>query len=186
MPLSHHATLARTVVALIVGAATLVSPFLDPLALAKPRARSHVKSKTTSAQSAARQAIVATYASYNQAYKKGDVATAMSFLAPDYEHYTLNNTRIDRATFETQMRNMWHMGLPIRIDSLDTKIQSIQWRGPDAIVVVNTEIVTGMPTKRTKPIVARTTERHYWSPTSSGWKLRQVVELKASASNPFG
>ena len=146
-------------------------------------ASSPVSARDTKAQSVARRALIAQYQKVDQANLRQDIPTLMSLMAPDFMLHDQTYGSLDRAQTENMMRQSLASILPgvtVRYSRVQTKFLSLTWRGPDAIIVAHTTAAaTGSGYGRTVRIESVGVSRDYWSPTPSGWRIRQSVERES-------
>ncbi len=131
------------------------------------------------AQRAGRAAIVAQYKKSDEATVKHDANTLIAQMAPDYKSYDRDGSVVDREQSAAAMRTMLSgevMGVKLKYTKSQSKILSLKWRGPDAIVQVQTTMVAigkrGNKTVRSEVVGIA---RDYWGKTTRGWQIRQSV-----------
>lgn len=140
----------------------------------------------TPAHNSARREIAAVYVKRAQATVRKDLTLLGSTEAPDYQATTLAGITRSREQELEMMRRLVQIikQLPSTQSAtqMQTKILSLTWRGPDAIVMAQTTVVSraaqGGKTMRSEAVV---TTRDYWSHNSGGWQLRQSVERAGKA-----
>ena len=128
--------------------------------------------KDSATQAADRRAIIAAYDALDQAFVKKDTAAIMAKMAPDFVAHSRDNGVIDRDTFERVFRLM--EASDTRVIYSDTKIKKWQWRGPDAIVWIDSKNRMQAPRGT---ILTWDTTRHYWGKIGGKWQIRQEVTL---------
>ena len=128
--------------------------------------------KDSAAQSANRKAIAASYNAMDRAFLRRDTNALMSYIAPDYRAHSMNHGVFDRAAYQRVMNLM--LAADVRVVSTSTKISKWQWRGPDAVVWVDSKNHLKGPRGH---LVAWETTRHYWGKIGGKWMLRQEVTL---------
>lgn len=105
--------------------------------------------------------------------------------APDYQATTLAGITRNREQELEMMRRLTMMTkrLPVQSASkVQSRILSLTWRGPDAIVMAETTVVsTAARNGKTARVEAVVTTRDYWGQSASGWQLRQSVERAGKA-----
>ena len=131
----------------------------------------------TAAQRAGRAAIAAQYRKSDVAIVRHDVATLVAQMAPDFKSYDLDGSVANRAQSEASMRVMLSgtvMGIKMKFIKSHSKILSLTWRGPDAIVQVQTTMV-GIGSRGSKSARSEVVgiSRDYWGKTARGWQIRQ-------------
>ena len=133
----------------------------------------------TAAQRAGRAAIAAQYRKSDAAVVRHDVAALAAQMAPDFKSYDLDGSVADRAQNEAALRVMLSgkiMGINLKFTKSQSKILSLKWRGPDAIVQVQTTMV-GIGSRGNKSVRSEVVgvSRDYWGKTARGWQVRQSV-----------
>ena len=133
----------------------------------------------SAAQKAGRAAIAAQYRRGDIAVVKHDVATLVSIMAPDYRGYDPDGSVADRAQAEASLRVTMSgqiNGVALKFTKSETKILSLKWRGPDAIVMAQTTMVgIGSKGNRSVRVEVVGLSRDYWGKTARGWQTRQSV-----------
>ena len=136
----------------------------------------------TAAQRAGRAAIAAQYRKTDAAVVRHDVAALVAQMAPDYKSHGLDGSVADRAQNEAALRAMMSgkvMGISLRFTKSQSKILSLQWRGPDAIVQAQTTMVgIGRRGSKTVRVEVVGVARDYWGKTARGWQVRQSVNMQ--------
>lgn len=135
----------------------------------------------TPAHNSARREIAAVYGKRAQATIRKDLTLLGATEAPDYQATTLAGITRNREQELEVMRRMAQIASRLpqtqSTTKMQTKILSLTWRGPDAIVMAQTTVVSraaqGGKTMRSEAVV---TTRDYWSRGAGGWQLRQSVE----------
>lgn len=134
------------------------------------------------AQRAGRAAIAAQYRISDAAILRKDVPTLVSQLASDYKSYERDGTVADRAQNEAALRLMLsgnYMGIKFQFTKAQSKILSLTWRGPDAVVMAQSTLVgTGTRGNKVVRVEVVGLSREYWGKTSRGWQVRQSVNLE--------
>ncbi len=128
--------------------------------------------KDTAAQSADRRAIAASYSAIDRSFLRGDADTFMTYFAPDFVSHSQNHGVFDRTSYETIMRAM--LAANVKIVSSSTKITKFQWRGPDAVVWVDSKNHVRGPRGN---LVSWESTRHYWGKINGKWQLRQEATI---------
>jgi len=132
----------------------------------------------TPAQTKARREIAAAYAKMERAMKNKDLATIASLEAPDFQMSSITGGTRNRAQDLALTRSVFPMvkAMP----KMESKILSLKWRGPDAIVMCQTTavvvMVKGGKTARLEEVDL---SRDYWSQNAGVWQIRQSVEKTA-------
>jgi ketosteroid isomerase-like protein len=129
----------------------------------------------TPAQNRARREIAATYAKMARAMMRKDLPTLSAIEAADYQAFTKAGlSRSREQDLETTRRLFL---LVKQFPKMQSKILSLTWRGPDAVVMAQTTPVSIMnqagKTGRMEGVVIT---RDYWSRSAGGWQIRQSVE----------
>ena len=136
----------------------------------------------SAAQKAGRADIIQQYRLADAATVKHDVATLVAQLAPDYKGYDLDGSVEDRAQAEAALRATLSgqvNGITIKFTKSQSKILSLDWRGPDAIVRVQSTLVgIGRKGNKTVRVEVVGIARDYWGKTKKGWQIRQSVALE--------
>lgn len=130
-------------------------------------------------QRAGRAAIAAQYRAADVAVVRHDAATLAAQMAPDFKSYERDGTIADRAKNVAGLRESLSgqvYGVPLKFTKSQSKILSLKWRGPDAIVQVQTTMV-GVASRSNKSMRIEVVgvSRDYWGKTARGWQLRQSV-----------
>ena len=148
-----------------------------PLALSLSANPAHAAE--TAAQRAGRAAIAAQYRKIDAAIVRHDVVALVAHLAPDFKSHGPDGSVADRAQNEAALRAMLSgkvLGVKVKFIKSQSKILSLKWRGPDAIVQVqtNTVCIGGQGKKSVRSEVVGVS-REYWGKTARGWQIRQSV-----------
>ena len=133
--------------------------------------------KDSAAQSAGRRAIVAAQARLDRARQAQDIPTVMSYLADDFQFYSIARLVQDRETYGRIQTNFaqFSRGKSSTL-RIKTTVNNWQWRGPDAVVWTTTTLGAGSGQHSMSGMVR---SREYWGKTARGWQLRQIVEHSA-------
>ena len=136
----------------------------------------------SAAQRAGRAAIAAQYRASDAAILRKDVPTLVGQMAPDYKSYEREGTVANRAQNEAALRAMLsgnYMGIQFQFTKAQSKILSLTWRGPDAIVMAQSTLVgTGKRGNKSVRVEVVGLAREYWGKTARGWQVRQSVSLQ--------
>jgi hypothetical protein len=127
----------------------------------------------TPAQKGARATIAALYNKSSQALRRKDIVPIAAMEAPDYQSFLPNRTlnREEDLAMTSQI-----FASAVQIAKVDSKILSLTWRGPDAVVnVQNTVVFTMAKGSRKSRVETVSISRDYWSPGPQGWQIRQSV-----------
>ena len=130
--------------------------------------------KENAAQNAGRRAIVAAQARIDRARQDRDIPAIMSYLADDFQFFSIARLAQDRETYGRIQTNFAQMSRG-KASSMRVKttVNNWQWRGPDAVVWTTTTLDAGRGPHSVSGIVL---SREYWGKTARGWQLRQIVE----------
>lgn len=128
--------------------------------------------KDTAAQANDRKAIMSAYDALDRAFVKKDTDAIMAKMAPDFVAHSRDHGVIDRDTFERVFRLMEASGT--RVIYSNSTIKKWQWRGPDAVVWVDSKNRMQAPRGT---IMTWDTTRHYWGKIGGRWQIRQEVTL---------
>ena len=131
--------------------------------------------KESAAQAAGRRAIVAAQARIDRARQNQDIPTIMSYIADDFQFYSIARLVQDRETYGRIQTNLarFSQGKASSLSRVKTTVNNWQWRGPDAVVWTTTTFGAQGGDHRMSGIVR---SREYWGKTARGWQLRQIVE----------
>lgn len=132
----------------------------------------------TPAQKQGRREIEAAYEKSARALMRRDVEAAFALQAPDFQNFSSTGASINRAQEMAVLRRA--MLFVRSVPKAETKIMSLTWRGPDAIVVSQSTVVL-MVTKGRQLVRTETVgvSRDYWSHNPIGWQMRQSVGRSA-------
>ncbi len=152
---------------------------------ATPSASSFIKpaqAAENATQRAGRAAIAAQYRISDAAILRKDVPTLIGQMTPDYKSYERDGTVADRAQNEAALRLMLsgnYMGIKFQFTKAQSKILSLTWRGPDAIVMAQSTLVgTGQRGNKSVRVEVVGLSREYWGKTARGWQVRQSVNME--------
>ena len=152
------------------------------LPLTMPALQKPAHAAETAAQRAGRAAIVAQYLKTDAAILRHDLPAIMTTLAADYKSYGMDGSVANRAQAEATMRLVLSgqiNGVKFKFTKSQSTIQSLQWRGPDAIVLSQVTMV-GIGSRDGKSVRVEVVgaSRDYWGKTAQGWQIRQGVTLQ--------
>jgi len=167
----------RFLLGLVVGTATVV-----PSAISQP-----VQAQSAATKAQGRQGIVTAYNKQAQALLNKDVPAFMTTISPDCLDYSLdgsvsNYAQIEVAVHEMLEKPIPQLGVPMRLTRATSKILSISWRGSEAIVMSQTTVMGNVSKYgKTANIEIVGVSRDFWTPTRTGWKMRQSVTTQMTS-----